>query len=189
MRVSPNNSRPASIPRRCLRPWGHHARWGGPEVIGDELKPLSPAGARDRSRQWCSHSRCWVDLVRDEEGTFHVLEDNLRCPSGVSYVLENRRTLAHVAPEVFTGYRVAPVTEYPEQLYRALAAAAPRDVHDPTVVVLTPGVYNSAHFEHAFLARRMGAELVEGRDLFCRGGFVYMGPPRTSAGPRDLPPP
>ena len=124
-----------------------------------------------------------VDLVRDEEGTFHVLEDNLRCPSGVSYVLENRRTLAHVAPEVFTGYRVAPVTEYPERLYRALAAAAPRDVHDPTVVVLTPGVYNSAHFEHAFLARRMGAELVEGRDLFCRGGFVYM---RTTQGPQPV---
>lgn len=124
-----------------------------------------------------------VDLVRDQEGTFRVLEDNLRSPSGVSYVLENRRTLAHVAPEVFAGYRVSPVTEYPERLYRALAAAAPRDVHDPTVVVLTPGVYNSAHFEHAFLARRMGAELVEGRDLFCRNGFVYM---RTTQGPQPV---
>ena len=124
-----------------------------------------------------------VDLVRDDTGTFHVLEDNLRCPSGVSYVLENRRTLAHVLPEIFTGYRVSPVSEYPEKLYRALAASAPRDVHDPTVVVLTPGVYNSAHFEHAFLARRMGAELVEGRDLFCRGGFVYM---RTTQGPKPV---
>ncbi len=124
-----------------------------------------------------------VDLVRDETGIFHVLEDNLRCPSGVSYVLENRRTLAHVLPEVFTGHRVQPVTEYPERLYRALAAAAPRDVHDPCVVVLTPGVHNSAHFEHAFLARRMGAELVEGRDLFCRGGFVYM---RTTQGPQPV---
>lgn len=124
-----------------------------------------------------------VDLVRDEVGKFHVLEDNLRSPSGVSYVLENRRTLAHVVPEVFAGYRVSPVTEYPERLYRALATAAPRDVHDPTVVVLTPGVYNSAHFEHAFLARRMGAELVEGRDLFCRGGFVYM---RTTQGPQPV---
>lgn len=124
-----------------------------------------------------------VDLVRDDTGTFHVLEDNLRCPSGVSYVLENRRTLAHVLPEIFTGYRVSPVSEYPEKLYRALAASAPRDVHDPTVVVLTPGVYNSAHFEHAYLARRMGAELVEGRDLFCRGGFVYM---RTTQGPQPV---
>ncbi|MGV1036036.1 MAG: circularly permuted type 2 ATP-grasp protein [Candidatus Nanopelagicales bacterium] len=124
-----------------------------------------------------------VDLVRDEAGIFRVLEDNLRCPSGVSYVLENRRTLAHVLPEVFAGYRVQPVSEYPERLYRALAAAAPRDVAEPTVVVLTPGVYNSAHFEHAFLARRMGAELVEGRDLFCRGGFVYM---RTTQGPQPV---
>lgn len=124
-----------------------------------------------------------VDLIRDEAGTFHVLEDNLRNPSGVSYVLENRRTLAHVLPEVFAGYRVQPVSEYPERIYRALAAAAPPDVHDPTVVVLTPGVYNSAHFEHAFLARRMGAELVEGRDLFCRGGFVYM---RTTKGPEPV---
>lgn len=124
-----------------------------------------------------------VDLVRDGDGSFRVLEDNLRSPSGVSYVLENRRTLAHVVPEVFAGYRVSPVTEYPERLYRALALSAPRDVHDPTIVVLTPGVYNSAHFEHAFLARRMGAELVEGRDLFCRGGFVYM---RTTQGPQPV---
>jgi uncharacterized circularly permuted ATP-grasp superfamily protein len=124
-----------------------------------------------------------VDLVRDHTGTFHVLEDNLRNPSGVSYVLENRRTLAHVLPEVFAGHRVSPVSEYPERLYRALTAAAPKDIHAPTVVVLTPGVYNSAHFEHAFLARRMGAELVEGRDLFCRGGFVYM---RTTQGPKPV---
>ena len=124
-----------------------------------------------------------VDLVRDESGTFHVLEDNLRCPSGVSYVLENRRTLAHVIPEIFTGYRVSPVTEFPERLYQAMANAAPRDVHDPTIVVLTPGVHNSAHFEHAYLARLMGAELVEGRDLFCRDGFVYM---RTTQGPQPV---
>lgn len=124
-----------------------------------------------------------LDLVRDEAGVFHVLEDNLRNPSGVSYVLENRRTLAHVLPEVFTGYRVQPVAEYPDRLHRALKAAAPRDVHDPTIVVLTPGVHNSAHFEHAFLARRMGAELVEGRDLFCRNGFVFM---RTTQGPEPV---
>jgi uncharacterized circularly permuted ATP-grasp superfamily protein len=120
-----------------------------------------------------------VDLVRDDEGTFRVLEDNLRSPSGVSYVLENRRTLSHVVPEIFTGYRLRSVEEYPARLLGALLAAAPLGVADPTVVVLTPGVHNSAHFEHAFLARRMGVELVEGRDLFCRDGVVRM---RTTRG-------
>lgn len=124
-----------------------------------------------------------IDLVRDEQGTFRVLEDNLRCPSGVSYVLENRRTLAHVLPEVFQGHRVRPVQEYPEKLISALRASAPHGIVDPNVVVLTPGVHNSAHFEHAFLARRMGVELVEGRDLFCRDGSVYM---RTTRGARPV---
>jgi uncharacterized circularly permuted ATP-grasp superfamily protein len=115
-----------------------------------------------------------VDLVRDDEGTFRVLEDNLRSPSGVSYVLENRRTLSHVVPELFTGHRLRGVEEYPARLLAALTAAGPRGVAEPTVVVLTPGVHNAAHFEHAFLARRMGVELVEGRDLFCRDGVVRM---------------
>ena len=120
-----------------------------------------------------------VDLVRDDQGVFRVLEDNLRCPSGVSYVLENRRTLSHVVPELFTSYRLRGVEEYPTRLLGALVAAAPLGVAEPTVVVLTPGVHNSAHFEHAFLARRMGVELVEGRDLFCRDGVVRM---RTTRG-------
>lgn len=120
-----------------------------------------------------------VDLVRDDEGTFRVLEDNLRSPSGVSYVLENRRTLSHVVPELFTGHRLRSVEEYPARLLSALLAGAPPGVAEPTVVVLTPGVHNSAHFEHAFLARRMGVELVEGRDLFCRDGLVRM---RTTRG-------
>jgi uncharacterized circularly permuted ATP-grasp superfamily protein len=124
-----------------------------------------------------------IDLVRDAQGTFRVLEDNLRCPSGVSYVLENRRTLAHVLPEIFQGHRVRPVQEYPEKLIAALRASAPHGIVDPTVVVLTAGVHNSAHFEHAFLARRMGVELVEGRDLFCRDGSVYM---RTTRGARPV---
>ena len=124
-----------------------------------------------------------VDLIRDEAGRFRVLEDNLRNPSGVSYVLENRRAQAHVLPEVFTGYRVRPVEEYPERLLEALLAAGPRGVDDPTVVVLTPGVFNSAHYEHAFLARRMGVELVEGRDLYCKDGFVWM---RTTSGPERV---
>lgn len=124
-----------------------------------------------------------IDLIRDEQGQFRVLEDNLRNPSGVSYVLENRRAQAHVLPEVFGGHRVRPVEEYPERLLDSLLAAAPRGVDDPTVVVLTPGVFNSAHYEHAFLARRMGCELVEGRDLYCRDGFVWM---RTTAGPERV---
>jgi uncharacterized circularly permuted ATP-grasp superfamily protein len=124
-----------------------------------------------------------IDLIRDQAGEFRVLEDNLRCPSGVSYVLENRRTLAHVLPEVFNGQQVRSVAEYPERLLDALRAAAPSDVADPTVAVLTPGVHNSAHFEHAFLARRMGAELVEGRDLFCRDDRLWM---RTVRGPRPV---
>ncbi|HQR79601.1 MAG TPA: circularly permuted type 2 ATP-grasp protein [Actinomycetota bacterium] len=124
-----------------------------------------------------------IDLIRDEEGVFAVLEDNLRCPSGVSYVLENRRALAHVLPELFTDQLVQPVAEYPERLLDALLAAAPAGVADPQVAVLTPGVHNSAHFEHAFLARRMGVELVEGRDLYCRDDQVWM---RTVRGPAPV---
>lgn len=124
-----------------------------------------------------------IDLIRDEQGEFRVLEDNLRNPSGVSYVLENRRTLAHVLPEVFANYQVRSVNEYPEKLLEALRAAAPVDVSDPTVAILTPGVHNSAHYEHAFLARHMGVELVEGRDLYCRDSTVFM---RTTSGPRPV---
>jgi uncharacterized circularly permuted ATP-grasp superfamily protein len=124
-----------------------------------------------------------VDLIRDEQGTFRVLEDNVRVPSGVSYVMENRRAMAHVLPEVFASTRVQPVDSYPGQLLRALRAAAPVGVTEPTVVVLTPGVFNSAYFEHALLAREMGVELVEGRDLVCVGNEVAM---RTTAGERRV---
>jgi uncharacterized circularly permuted ATP-grasp superfamily protein len=120
-----------------------------------------------------------VDLIRDEAGTFRVLEDNVRTPSGVSYVMENRRAMAHVLPEVFATTRIQPVEDYPTRLLHALRAAAPAGVDDPTVVVLTPGVHNSAYFEHALLAREMGVELVEGRDLVCVGNEVAM---RTTAG-------
>jgi uncharacterized circularly permuted ATP-grasp superfamily protein len=115
-----------------------------------------------------------VDLVRGRDGRFCVLEDNLRTPSGISYVVENRRTMSRVFPELFTSHRVRPVDSYPARLLEALRAAAPTGAADPTVVVLTPGVYNSAYFEHSFLARQMGVELVEGRDLVCRGNCVYM---------------
>jgi uncharacterized circularly permuted ATP-grasp superfamily protein len=120
-----------------------------------------------------------VDLIRDEQGTFRVLEDNVRIPSGVSYVMENRRAMSQVLPEVFAATRILPVEAYPAMLLRALRAAAPVGIADPTVVVLTPGVHNSAYFEHALIAREMGVELVEGRDLVCVGNEVAM---RTTAG-------
>jgi uncharacterized circularly permuted ATP-grasp superfamily protein len=124
-----------------------------------------------------------VDLIRDEAGRFRVLEDNLRIPSGVSYVIENRRAMAQTLPSLFADARVHPVDDYPARLLAALRAAAPEGVGDPCVVVLTPGVYNAAYFEHALLARLMGVELVEGRDLVCSGNRVRM---RTTQGERPV---
>jgi uncharacterized circularly permuted ATP-grasp superfamily protein len=121
-----------------------------------------------------------IDLIRDEQGDWRVLEDNVRVPSGVSYVISNRRVMAQTLPELFVSMRVRPVGDYPHKLLQALRASAPDGVDEPNVVVLTPGVYNSAYFEHTLLARLMGVELVEGRDLFCSGGKVWM---RTTAGP------
>ena len=115
-----------------------------------------------------------IDLVRDEEGRFRVLEDNVRVPSGVSYVIENRLAMSRMFPALFAEQRVRRVDGYPARLLAALRAAAPRDVTDPFVVVLTPGVYNAAYFEHTLLARLMGAELVEGRDLVCARNRVYV---------------
>jgi uncharacterized circularly permuted ATP-grasp superfamily protein len=120
-----------------------------------------------------------IDLVRDAAGEFRVLEDNVRVPSGVSYVITNRRAISTALPESFAQHRVRPVTSYPQRLLAALRAAAPAGVVDPTVVVLTPGAFNGAYFEHALLARTMGVELVEGRDLECRRGRVLM---RTTNG-------
>jgi uncharacterized circularly permuted ATP-grasp superfamily protein len=124
-----------------------------------------------------------VDLVRDEAGEFRVLEDNLRIPSGVSYVIENRRAMTQTLPTLFADARVSPVDDYPARLLAALRAAAPEGVTDPSVVVLTPGVYNAAYFEHALLARLMGVELVEGRDLVCSGNRVRM---RTTQGEQPV---
>ncbi len=120
-----------------------------------------------------------VDLIRDGDGNFRVLEDNVRVPSGVSYVMTNRRALSGALPEVFADHRIRPVQQYSRNLLAALRAASPAGVSDPTVVVLTPGVYNSAYFEHTLLARTMGVELVEPRDLVCQGGRVLM---RTTRG-------
>ncbi|MBM7460308.1 putative circularly permuted ATP-grasp superfamily protein [Rhodococcus coprophilus] len=124
-----------------------------------------------------------IDLIRDEKGTFRVLEDNLRSPSGVSYVMENRRVMARVAPDLFVQHKVRPVGDYALHLLRALRAAAAPNAADPTVVVLTPGLANAAYFEHSLLARQMGVELVEGRDLFCRDNIVYM---RTTEGEQQV---
>ena len=124
-----------------------------------------------------------IDLIRDEQGVFRVLEDNLRCPSGVSYVMENRRTMARVFPDLFARHRVRAVGDYAGHLLRSLRASAAPNVADPNVVVLTPGVHNSAYFEHSLLARQMGVELVEGRDLFCRDNTVYI---RTTEGERQV---
>jgi uncharacterized circularly permuted ATP-grasp superfamily protein len=121
-----------------------------------------------------------IDLIRDEHGAWRVLEDNVRVPSGVSYVISNRRVMAQTLPELFVSMRVRPVGDYPNKLLAALRASAPEGVTEPQIVVLTPGVFNSAYFEHTLLARLMGVELVEGRDLFCSGGKVFM---RTTAGP------
>ncbi len=124
-----------------------------------------------------------IDLIRGDDGVYRVLEDNVRCPSGVSYVMTNRRAINSALPEVAGKHRIQPVEDYPSQLLKALRAAAPSGVADPTVVVLTPGVYNSAYFEHALLARMMGVELVEGRDLVAHGGHVSL---RTTRGLRPV---
>jgi uncharacterized circularly permuted ATP-grasp superfamily protein len=121
-----------------------------------------------------------IDLVRVGEREFYVLEDNLRNPSGVSYMLENREVMMRLFPHLFSRNRIAPVNNYPDLLLQNLRAVAPRGVEHPTVALLTPGIYNSAYFEHVFLADEMGVELVEGQDLFVRDDHVYM---RTTHGP------
>ncbi len=128
-----------------------------------------------------------IDIVRaanaDGSGSYYVLEDNLRVPSGVSYMLENRKMMMRLFPELFSQHRVAPVAHYPDLLLETLRSVAPASVNEPTVVVLTPGMHNSAYFEHAFLAQQMGIELVEGQDLFVKDNFVYM---RTTRGPKRV---
>jgi len=124
-----------------------------------------------------------IDLVRHSDGKYYVLEDNLRTPSGVSYMIENRKMMMRLFPELFERQTVLPVEHYPSLLLETLRAAAPPRARDPVVAVLTPGQYNSAYFEHAFLAQQMGVELVEGGDLFVKDGFVWM---RTTAGPQRV---
>lgn len=124
-----------------------------------------------------------VDVVRVGEREFYVLEDNVRTPSGVSYMLEDRQTMMRLFPELFANHAIQPVDRYPDELLRNLQSVAPLGIDEPTVVLMTPGVFNSAYFEHAFLATEMGIELVEGQDLFVGEDGVYM---RTTEGPQRV---
>jgi uncharacterized circularly permuted ATP-grasp superfamily protein len=139
------------------------------------LKPC--VGLNPPAGVWCHITG--TDLVRDKDGQWFVLEDNLRCPSGISYVLENRRVMKNTFPQVFAKMQIQPVDEYPSRLLETLLHLVPPQVERPNVVVLTPGIYNSAYFEHSFLAQQMGIELVEGQDLVVVDGYLQM---RTTKG-------
>jgi uncharacterized circularly permuted ATP-grasp superfamily protein len=158
------------------------------KIVKDGIVPMdmikSSVGYREQCKGLNVPKGIWIhvtgtDLVRDNSGEFLVLEDNLRCPSGVSYVLENRDVLKRTLPKVFQNMNVRPVDDYPHRLLNMLQYLAPNNVTTPRIAVLTPGAYNSAYFEHAFLAQQIGAELVEGRDLVVIDGYVMM---RTTKG-------
>lgn len=150
-----------------------------PKDIIDSASAYRPQckGIQPPKGVWCHITG--TDLIRGADGVVYVLEDNLRCPSGVSYMLENRHLLKRTFPKLFQTGRIEPVDEYPNRLLDTLRRLAPFDGHDPVIVVLTPGIYNSAYFEHSFLAQQMGVELVEGRDLVVHDGYVKM---RTTRG-------
>mgnify|MGYP001224106920 CR=1 FL=1 len=148
------------------------------KIIPEELLKTSKCyrpqceGFRPPRGIWCHISG--TDLVRGGDGVYYVLEDNLRCPSGVSYVLENREVLKRTFPRIFEDLKIRPVDDYPFRLREMLQYMAPDGLHSPTVALLTPGIYNSAYFEHSYLAQQMGIELVEGGDLVVSDGYVYM---------------
>ena len=156
--------------------------YGAQKIIGDGVIPRedveSSSGWRPQLQgltlplnRWCHISG--LDLIRDGQGTWRVLEDNLRCPSGVAYFLENRRVMKRLFPSLFTGRTVQPIDDYPSHLLRTLQELAPWS-DSPRAVILTPGVFNSAYFEHSYLAQQMGIPLVEGRDLICEEGRVWL---------------
>ncbi len=151
------------------------------QVLGNSLYRPEMRGI-DLPNQVYAHV-AGIDLVRVAENDFYVLEDNLRTPSGVSYMLENRNTMMRLFPDLFARHAVAPVQHYPQMLRDTLRDAAPPNIEEPVIVVLTPGAYNSAFFEHAFLASQMGVELVEGKDLFVHNHKVYM---HTTEGPQQV---
>jgi uncharacterized circularly permuted ATP-grasp superfamily protein len=155
-----------------------------PEALLKSCKDFRPecVGMRPKYGVW-AHI-CGTDLIRDADGTLYVLEDNLRVPSGVSYMLENRNISKRILPELLNRYEVRPMDDYPSQLFDILSSISPKPGKFPEIVVLTPGIYNSAYFEHAFLAQRMGAELVEGPDLMVASDdCVYM---KTVEGPSKV---
>src|SRR3974390_87272 len=157
-------------------------------VVPEDLVFRNPAFRPEMSCQRVPHDIdahiAGIDVVRVDAETFYVLEDNARTPSGVSYMLENREIMIRLFPELFTRHRIAPVENYPDELLATLQSVAPLSaVREPTVVLLTPGVFNSAYYEHSFLADKLGVELVEGRDLFVKNEIVYM---RTTQGPRRV---
>ncbi len=152
------------------------------EVIYTASGFLKPClGIKPPVGTWCHITG--TDLVRNKDGKWYILEDNLRSPSGISYVLENRRVMKSTFPEIFQTMAVAPVDDYPSQLLETLLNLAPPQLPNPNVVVLTPGIYNSAYYEHSFLAQQMGVELVEGRDLAVADGYLQM---RTTKGLRRI---
>ena len=156
--------------------------------VPDDLVFRNPAFRPEMSGQRVPHDIyvhiAGVDIVRVDTDTFYVLEDNARTPSGVSYMMENREIMMRLFPELFARHRVAPVENYPDELLNTLKSVAPiSSSRDPTVVLLTPGVFNSAYYEHSFLADKLGVELVEGRDLLVKNEILYM---RTTQGPRRV---
>src|SRR5436309_308286 len=151
------------------------------QVLTNDAYQVAMLGLELPNRVYCHVAG--VDLVRHDDGKYYVLEDNLRTPSGVSYMLENRKMMMRLFPELFARQHVHPVEHYPGLLLETLRAAALPSARDPTVAVLTPGQHNSAYFEHAFLAQQMGVELVEGGDLFVKEGFLHM---RTTSGPQRV---
>src|ERR1700692_3580697 len=153
-------------------------------VVPDDLVFRNPAFRPEMSGQAVPHDIyvhvAGIDVVRVDAETFYVLEDNARTPSGVSYMLENREIMLRLFPELFSRYRIAPVENYPDELLATLKSIAPQTAPaEPTIVLLTPGVYNSAYSEHSFLADKLGIELVEGRDLITKSDVVFM---RTTEG-------
>ena len=167
--------------------------YGEQKIIKDKVFPKEVLAQSVNFRKQCMGIKpamdiwahiCGSDLVRDKDGTMYVLEDNLRVPSGVSYMLENRLVMKRVFPELFEDHSILPVDGYPTRLFDTLASLSPRPADYPTVVVLTPGIYNSAYFEHSYLAQQMGAELVEGSDMFVDDDdCVYL---KTIGGPERV---
>lgn len=156
-------------------------------IIPEDLVYQNPAFRPEMNGQRVPHDIyvhiAGIDIVRTDPDTFYVLEDNARTPSGVSYMLENREIMLRLFPELFSMHKVAPVDKYADDLVTTLRSLAPHRSHEPNVVILTPGIYNSAYYEHSFLADKLGVDLVEGRDLFVKDNVVFM---RTTEGPKRV---